>query len=54
MIFAQSTTGKIVGTVSTADGAVAGATFVVTDNQIKLSLLLLTAKTANDKSGKLI
>ncbi|MEP7039347.1 MAG: TonB-dependent receptor [Acidobacteriota bacterium] len=33
--FAQSTSGKIVGTVSAADGAVPGATIVVTDNQTK-------------------
>lgn len=32
-ILAQNTTGKIVGTVSAADGAVSGATVVVTDNQ---------------------
>lgn len=32
-IFAQNTTGKIVGTVSAADGAVAGATITVTDDQ---------------------
>ena len=32
-ILAQTTTGKIVGTVSAADGAVAGATITVTDDQ---------------------
>src|SRR5688500_20162665 len=32
-IFAQNTAGKIVGTVSAADGAVAGATITVTDDQ---------------------
>ncbi len=32
-IFAQNTTGKIVGTVSAADGAVAGASITVTDDQ---------------------
>src|SRR5215213_658297 len=31
--FAQETTGKIVGTVSAPDGAIAGATIVVKDNQ---------------------
>ncbi|HVE56306.1 MAG TPA: TonB-dependent receptor, partial [Pyrinomonadaceae bacterium] len=31
--FGQGTSGKIVGTVSTADGAVPGATIVITDNQ---------------------
>lgn len=33
IIFAQATSGKIVGTVSAPDGAVPGATIVVTDNQ---------------------
>ena len=33
LLFAQNTTGKIVGTVSAADGAVAGATITVTDDQ---------------------
>jgi hypothetical protein len=33
VLFAQTTTGKIVGTVSAPDGAVAGATIVVTDDQ---------------------
>jgi len=33
MAFAQSTTGRIVGTVVAPDGAVPGATIVVTDNQ---------------------
>ena len=33
IIFAQSTTGKIVGTVTAPDGAVPGATIVITDNQ---------------------
>ena len=33
LLFAQNTTGKIVGTVSAADGAVAGATVTVTDDQ---------------------
>ncbi|MGI8467894.1 MAG: carboxypeptidase regulatory-like domain-containing protein [Pyrinomonadaceae bacterium] len=33
VVFAQSTTGKIVGTVSAADGAVPGAAIVGTDNQ---------------------
>ena len=33
VIFAQNSTGKIVGTVSAADGAVAGATITVTDDQ---------------------
>ena len=31
--FAQDTSGRIVGTVSAPDGAVAGATIVVRDNQ---------------------
>ena len=35
LIFAQNTTGKIVGTVSAPDGAVAGATITVTDDQTK-------------------
>jgi fructose-1-phosphate kinase PfkB-like protein len=33
VLFAQNTAGKIVGTVSAADGAVAGATVTVTDEQ---------------------
>lgn len=33
MTFAQSTTGKIVGTITAPDGAVPGATVIVTDNQ---------------------
>src|SRR5215510_5754641 len=33
LLFAQNTTGKIVGTVSAPDGAVAGATVTVTDDQ---------------------
>jgi hypothetical protein len=33
LIFGQNTSGRIVGTVSTADGAVPGATIVATDNQ---------------------
>ncbi len=33
LLFAQNTTGKIVGTVSAPDGAVAGATITVTDDQ---------------------
>src|ERR1043166_9083077 len=33
LLVAQNTTGKIVGTVSAADGAVAGATITVTDDQ---------------------
>ena len=33
LLVAQNTTGKIVGTVSAADGAVAGATVTVTDDQ---------------------
>jgi hypothetical protein len=33
LMFAQNTTGKIIGTVSAADGAVPGATILVTDNQ---------------------
>ena len=33
VLLAQNTTGKIVGTVSAADGAVAGASVTVTDNQ---------------------
>lgn len=32
-IFAQATTGRIIGTVSTSDGAVAGATVTITDSQ---------------------
>lgn len=33
LTFAQSTTGRIVGTVSTADGSVAGAVITITDTQ---------------------
>lgn len=33
LIFGQNTSGKIVGTVSAADGVVAGATIVITDDQ---------------------
>lgn len=33
LVFAQNTTGKIIGTISAADGAVPGATVVVTDNK---------------------
>src|SRR6185436_18375836 len=33
LLFAQNTTGKIVGTISAPDGAVAGATVTVTDDQ---------------------
>ncbi|MEJ7710541.1 MAG: carboxypeptidase-like regulatory domain-containing protein [Pyrinomonadaceae bacterium] len=34
-IFAQSTTGRLVGTVSGPDGVIPGATIVITDNQTK-------------------
>lgn len=35
LLFAQNTTGRIVGSVTAADGAVPGATVTVTDNQTK-------------------
>ena len=35
LLYAQNTTGKIVGTVSAPDGAVAGATITVTDTQTR-------------------
>ena len=35
LVAAQNTTGKIIGTVSAADGVVPGAVVVVADNQTK-------------------
>lgn len=42
LTFAQSTTGRLIGTVSSPDGLLPGATVVVTDNQTKRELTATT------------
>lgn len=46
-IFAQDTTGKLVGTVSAPDGAIPGATVVVTDNQTGKERTVTTGEDGN-------